>query len=489
MYFDFVWKDRATMTFNSKSLIIKTVAGQRIDITYLSIDSVAGEGLPGSSVTFTVVVAPRFFQCEEEDASASSDIQLLTPLMRRMNIRPSGPSRTRITGLSSEHQKIAGTCLVYRIMLWESTSFELLKRAMTHANDIPQILRRHIDSQLPEQGFPIEFDRLLRALAPEVTKLPFAIKFQLQRLAQSCYLAPAKVMALIPEMERMASRCQIWICVRVLRRLLRDMPFEGPNAESADFELSNLIDTIRRHEETFNMDGLYLEEPRPKNTALIHKAVVTPTGIYLSGPEAETNNRILRQYSNHHECFLQVQFSDEDGSPLQYNPAASNDKIYHERFKSVLNNGISIAGQHYSFLGFSHSSLRAQCCWLMAPFIHNGTLLFDREVIKALGDFSHIRSPAKCAARIGQAFSDTREAIKIPVGVVKEIDDIERNGRVFSDGVGTISKEALQDIYDGPLAGKERKPTVLQIRYQGLILQVPLFFYYEANRKGQVLKE
>ncbi len=69
--------------------------------------------------------------------------------------------------------------------------------------------------------------------------------------------------------------------------------------------------------------------------------------------------------------------------------------------------------------------------------------------------------------RIGQAFSNTREAIKIPAGVVEEIDDVERNRRVFSDGVGTISMEALERIWSGLLAGRKERPNVLQIRYQG----------------------
>jgi hypothetical protein len=47
------------------------------------------------------------------------------------------------------------------------------------------------------------------------------------------------------------------------------------------------------------------------------------------------------------------------------------------------------------------------------------------------------------------------------------MEDVERNGRVFSDGVGTISMETLEQIWDGLLAGKQKKPTVLQIRYQG----------------------
>lgn len=66
------------------------------------------------------------------------------------------------------------------------------------------------------------------------------------------------------------------------------------------------------------------------------------------------------------------------------------------------------------------------------------TLLFlqDRKIISQLGEFSAIRSPAKCAARIGQTFSDTPIAVQIDPSIVREVKDVENNGRVFSDGVG-----------------------------------------------------
>jgi hypothetical protein len=168
---------------------------------------------------------------------------------------------------------------------------------------------------------------------------------------------------------------------------------------------------------------------------------VTPCGIYLYGPDAECINRILRKYFQHHDCFLRVQFCDEDGMPVKFDRDISNKPVY-ERFRNVLNTGILIAGVRFSFLGFSHSSLRSQSCWFMAPFDHEGTLISSEEVIKDLGNFSDIRTPARCAARIGQAFSNTREAMTLAPGTVKdnnELADVERNGRVFSDGVGTIS--------------------------------------------------
>jgi len=87
--------------------------------------------------------------------------------------------------------------------------------------------------------------------------------------------------------------------------------------------------------------------------------VVTPAGTYLEGPEPEPTNRVLRKYANQTDHFARVVFQDEDGGSVRYDPRASQDLIYHERFKRMLDGVILIAGLGFSFLGFSHSSLRS----------------------------------------------------------------------------------------------------------------------------------
>jgi hypothetical protein len=94
--------------------------------------------------------------------------------------------------------------------------------------------------------------------------------------------------------------------------------------------------------------------------------------------------------------------------------------------------------------------------------------LYDRVLIKQLGDFTQIRCPAKCAARIGQAFSETPTAITFPPGTVKKMADIEHNGRVFSDGVGTMSTSVMRKIWKAVPSMRDLKPTCFQIRYQGV---------------------
>lgn len=65
-----------------------------------------------------------------------------------------------------------------------------------------------------------------------------------------------------------------------------------------------------------------------------------------------------------------------------------------------------------------------------------------------LGRFDHIQTVAKYGARLGQYFSTTR-AMQTTV-TVRTIEDIERNGFTFTDGVGKLSlflaQMAAQDL-------------------------------------------
>lgn len=166
---------------------------------------------------------------------------------------------------------------------------------------------------------------------------------------------------------------------------------------------------------------------------------------------------------------MRVTFADEDGQPVSYDSRANQDDVY-SRFRSVLLGGITIAGRHFEFLGWSHSSLREHQAWMMAGFSRDGTWMLAEDIRMELGDFSNIRCAAKCAARIGQAFSDTMFAIPIPenVYVTENYADVNRNGRCFSDGCGTISFDLLKMIWSQlPARRRKRHPTILQIRYRG----------------------
>ena len=208
------------------------------------------------------------------------------------------------------------------------------------------------------------------------------------------------------------------------------------------------------------------------------------TNMGLLQPEAK--NRILRRYPNHTEYFLRVQFQDEDGRELRFNAKVDNERIY-KRFRDVLTNGIAIAGRMYSCLGWSHSSLRSHSAWCIAPFVYDGRLQTHKTIKESLGNFGSIPSPARCAARIGQAFSETPFAISLEENgiIYREIPDIysEDGNRIFSDGVGTISRGVVQAIADA-LPSRKLEPTCYQIRWGGAKGMVAL----DTELSGNVIR-
>lgn len=104
----------------------------------------------------------------------------------------------------------------------------------------------------------------------------------------------------------------------------------------------------------------------------------------------------------------------------------------------------------------------------MAAFFDNGRPHAYLDVIGDLGHFRDIRSPARRAARIGQAFSETPYYVPLDdLNVtVRMMPDVERNGRVFSDGVGTLSWPVVHNIWD-VIPQKKSSPTAFQVRFRG----------------------
>jgi len=432
----------AKLVFGSRNVSFETCDSGRLDIAYFSIESIARGR---SSLLFTLREAPRISQASKGELNGSI-------------------GRKRVTGLDADHEGVSGSCLVYRIGIKPQLDLKQKLPLLRQIRGLPHLSHRSVTTTKVGETYASALKGLRDALLPRgKMRLPFSVRFQVQKLAQNGYLSPKSVLLLVPAISEMFNRSGELVTTAAVRKLFRVIPYAGPDVEPEQFSTDSLVKLLNKLEAETRSDSFEVEHSG--QVAMIHKAQVTPTGIYLYGPDAESNNRVLRKYSKHHDCFLRVQFSEEDGSQVRFSRTVSNKDLF-QRFKWIMNSGIPIAGRTYSFLGFSHSSLRSQSCWFMAPFSHEGGLLYHRQLIKGLGDFSHIRCPARCAARIGQAFSDTREAIPLPPNIAREIPDVKRNNRVFSDGVGTISQQALDLIWAGLPSGK--RPTVIQLRYQGI---------------------
>lgn len=253
--------------------------------------------------------------------------------------------------------------------------------------------------------FRQDFERLKDLLYAEgqFGNLKFSVKFQVERLARNAYLPPAKVVALLPTIKRLSGQLGYIRTANAIRALSRNIQYPGPHLPPEDFNVDFLARALAKNASGFKIEGsIYDVKKRHKHIALIHRVIITPAGTYLEGPEPEVSNRVLRKYPDHTDNFLRVQFVDEDGDAIRYEPKTSLGEIFHNRFKYVLDSEINIGGHSFAFLGFSHSSLRSQTCWFMAPFVQKLSLIAAQEVIKGLGDFSKIRSPQNVQHELGK---------------------------------------------------------------------------------------
>ncbi|KAL8946947.1 MAG: hypothetical protein Q9222_006725, partial [Ikaeria aurantiellina] len=442
---------------------------KQLVLPYSSIESImlGSQGKP--YIIFSLWEAPRFF---DKEAKLQTDL-LKTLGLRNVRAKANIAQRRRDTALGPGHQPVVASCLSYRFALDSAGVRAIL--ALKQLPGFPDVISWDtiMADGVPFAAQMTQFNTALNEA--RFSKFSFEVKYQLQRLVQNGVLPPYKVVQMINKIRRALPDADSETLASSIKRLYVQIPFPGAGAEASALSPDTLIGMASDNYDSIVRETQYSPQTFTKQyeqIAQIHKALVTPVGIYLSGPQPEMKNRVLRKYSAFSSYFLQVTFADEDGEVIRSDRATTLDKIYHERFKDVLSGNITIAGRPFEFLGFSHSSLRAQTCWFMAPFVWDGELRHARAVIKDLGDFSAIRSPAKCAARIGQAFSQTFSSVDIPPEAFRILPEVERHDalgilRIFSDGVGTCSQLILKRIWAAYAQSRIWKPTVCQIRYAG----------------------
>ncbi|PNY29213.1 RNA-dependent RNA polymerase 1 [Tolypocladium capitatum] len=454
----------------------------RMDVPYDTVqDFVTNDS--DQSMTFVLTEPPRFYsKLPSTDSYAAK--------WERKTSCPVWPS----------HARYVAHCLVYRVDT--SAGYSKAVRALK-AEDILSVTRQSISVDATPEPLLHDYSTSMRAFEGKMQSLgaardallPFAMLFQVQALVWNNYLHPAGGLGVLQIMERIArdatSRGQgLPFTADTMKQLLQKIPYPCPGTEASEIDPAGLMDEVMRAELELRMvDALRSGAYGPslaRHQAWVLKAMVTPTRILLQGPDAESKNRVLRMFPQHSDHFLRVSFGDEDGRDLSFSPKVSNETVF-ERYRKVLREGIQIAGRRFSFLGFSHSSLRSHSTWFMAPFVDGDWQRQDHDtILETLGDFSEIRVPAKCAARIGQAFSETPYAVdlfKAGIGI-RFIPDVKSadGSRVFSDGVGTVSRDAMEEIWNA-LPMRSAAPTCFQIRWAGVKGMLGL----DSSLRGKVI--
>jgi RNA dependent RNA polymerase len=444
----------------------------RIDINHWMINIVVASESTNSnrpSLIISMQNAPKMFQ-RGVPAPVNPLLQILNPYeFRQQQYLQS--RRKRISHCHPRHKDVAGLCFVYRLVLNSNKELEKMYQHLKNLSDtIPSMKFQHRLS-MSRRDMVTEITVLNGDIGNSIQRgnIDFKTAFQTLKLAYNGKLLPWDARALLPTIEGEYKKFGNERLVLGLREFYRSLSSAGPETSPSEFEQSALVQLLKDCIKGTRVRGSMFDTVRKhKHLMLIHRFRITPTAIYLEGPEPEPSNRVLRRYEHNVDCFTRVCFGEEDGDRLEAGLNTVLSDIY-DHFQQHLNNGIQIFGRKYKFLGFSSSSLRSHTCWFMAPFIIQNRLIAAANVIEDLGDFSHFRIPAKCAARIGQAFTETNSATEVHPSIIAEYRDVERDGRCFSDGCGTISPALLDEVCSQyPKLLMQVKPRLLQIRFQGM---------------------
>ena len=254
-------------------------------------------------------------------------------------------TRKRVASLDDAHGTVVATCLCYRFQLrhpMDIRSVQSLKRFP----EIPGSIS-YPTSLVMRPSFAGQMSVLYQTLAT-YQKVPFDLKFQLQMLAQNGSLAPYRVSELLVAIDKMINQENSKAFADAVYQLYGQLPFPGPNTEASAFSLQTLLDQVIRNRDRIDKGQSFAENwEEYEHLILVHKANVTPAGIYLGGPKAEVKNRVLRKYSDYPNHFLSVSFSDEDDESIRHDRQTSNQDIYRTRFRKVLEGVINVAGRGY----------------------------------------------------------------------------------------------------------------------------------------------
>jgi hypothetical protein len=253
--------------------------------------------------------------------------------------------------------------------------------------------------------------------------------------------------------------------------------------EGTLFEISQLINRSAIFRTNYALDYIF-NESKTRNEKLIgqklteklfnaeieliRKCILTPTRFLLLPPQPTLKSRFIVESDSSYTIRLSVREDDMQG--LCYSIRTSSSKESQSRFlkkviKEPLMKGIKIGDRLFEFLGSSSSQLKDSGMVLYAKDESGRTASLIRE---SIGDMSEIRrNVAKYVARLGLAFSQVMTHIDIDIDrdVIDYIEDIEREGYCFSDGVGMISKELVEKVYEKLKIECKNKPSAMQIRF------------------------
>ncbi|CCM00938.1 uncharacterized protein FIBRA_02985 [Fibroporia radiculosa] len=419
-----------------------------------------------------------FFHLNHPPSFESESDTHLTQLFSRLVLgrERQPPTRRRWESFTNEHVLLAPfTSLAIRIIC------KRMEDLQTYRNFCRVAQRKVDDSAYPIVRRSLFGQDTLTVFFAWLSHLEWSVAFQVEALARSHLMDLRELISLRPEIEETLRDQGAGVTSAILRDFLSRVKaifwFGEKNQEHQD-SVQALFAQSRRD---WSISSLLLQETSVDNFNCFH-VVVTPTTMYLEGPFPERSNRIMRMYMANQDSFLRVSFVEENRLMYRFDRELDARDFVNRRVKHLLLNGLTIAGRHFDFLAYSQSALKEHAVWFVKPFNHTDRRQIDAAtIISGLGSFHDlafderlIYCPARYAARISQAFTATDSSVSVEAEEVVPIPDIwdATHTYSFTDGVGTISPDLAQAIWDELRAKQKRsrhrtKPRAYQVRFMG----------------------
>lgn len=178
------------------------------------------------------------------------------------------------------------------------------------------------------------------------------------------------------------------------------------------------------------------------------KMFVSPTLLMFQPTTEEEGNRVLRQFRDDVNRFVRLSFVNEHLEKGFYFSEQSH--LFLGYIHHILINGIELGKNKVEFLSYSNSQIKSHSCWMLCtPFGPNAKkdMITADEIIQSLGNFDEEKNILKRYARRGQCFSTSKFVYQLQDDELQvTLEDIKRNGYVFTDGCGYISKDLCDAI-------------------------------------------
>lgn len=352
--------------------------------------------------------------------------------------------RKRISALDEAHRRISPYAYQIRITLFQDKPSDLEEFA-----DLCEIaeLRKPKSTEIVSEKRDLLSNKQLLAVQKcleEYRSFPWTIRFQIENMLRRTLITTEVFLKQLhrPFLEVATMRPQD--AGYILRNYMQKLALDNRDLDSSftqhfqGFLCSQLA--FPSSFSAFNLD----------DSIACHSVTFTPTRLLLEGPYASQSNRILRQYAEHQDQFLRVDFRDEDRLQYRWDRAVDGDPLVAERVGKTLKAGFTLAGRDFEFLGYSSSALRSHSTWFVSPFFHpQKGHVTAASIRREAGDFSKLLCyPAKFAARLAQALSGTAPSVTITKSQWEVVDDI---------AAGSPSKRRGSDHKEAQ-PGKEPSP-------------------------------